>query len=143
MVEVQPRFQVAPPHCPSALEGEQLRARALGGNPRSLGRDRGRIGQVTQHLPADRRIASEQPGDDCLLGVARLAVRVGIAICRPGGRTSPRRLRAAPSPARRGEVPTPHAFPRDPILVVIERASRQRRVQPRDQGSARGGLLTC
>src|SRR5882757_10256861 len=45
------------------LEGEQLRADALGGDPRALGHDllRGRIGQVPHHLPVDRRIRIKQP----------------------------------------------------------------------------------
>ena len=39
IVEFQPRFHAAPPHRPSAaLEGEQLRARALGRDPCALGR---------------------------------------------------------------------------------------------------------
>jgi hypothetical protein len=45
------------------LEGEQPRARALGGDPCALGRNllSGRIGQVTHHLPADRRVRIKQP----------------------------------------------------------------------------------
>jgi hypothetical protein len=45
------------------LEGEQLRADALGGDSRTLGRDllRRRIGQVPHHLPADRRVRIKQP----------------------------------------------------------------------------------
>jgi hypothetical protein len=48
------------------LEGEQPRARALGGNPCALRRDllRGRIGQVPHHLPADRQVRVEQPPYD-------------------------------------------------------------------------------
>ena len=59
-----PRRAAPPPVGP--LEGEQPRTRALGGDPRALGRDlvRGRIGQVPHHLPADRRVRIEQPVDD-------------------------------------------------------------------------------
>src|SRR5207249_8207981 len=56
----------ATPPAVGRLQGEQPRASALGGDPRALGRDllRGRIGQVPHHLPADRRVLVEQPGDD-------------------------------------------------------------------------------
>ena len=59
-----PRRAAPPPVGP--LEGEQPRARALGGDPRALGRDlvRGRIGQVAHHLPADRRVRIKQPAYD-------------------------------------------------------------------------------
>ncbi|MFN8538726.1 MAG: hypothetical protein U0232_14765 [Thermomicrobiales bacterium] len=54
MVEVQPRSpgRAAPPPV-GRLEGEQPRARTLGGDPRTLGRNLvcGRIGQVPQHPP--------------------------------------------------------------------------------------------
>ena len=66
-MEFHPRFHAAPPHRPSApLEGEQPRARALGGDPRALGRDfvRGRTDQVPHHLPADRRVRIKQPPYD-------------------------------------------------------------------------------
>ena len=56
-----PRF--ATPPAVARLEGEQLRADALGGDSRALGRDllRGRIRQVPHHLPADRRVGIKQP----------------------------------------------------------------------------------
>ena len=48
------------------LESKQLRAPSLHGHLRALGGDDivGRIGQVAQHLPADRRIGVQQPVDD-------------------------------------------------------------------------------
>ena len=56
-----PRRAAPPPI--GRLEGEQPRARALGRDPCTLGRNllRGRIGQVAHHLPADRRVRIEQP----------------------------------------------------------------------------------
>ena len=59
-----PRRAAPPPVGP--LEGEQPRARALGGDPRALGRDlvRGRTDQVPHHLPADRRVRIKQPPYD-------------------------------------------------------------------------------
>src|SRR5207302_8525570 len=49
-----------------ALEGEQPCAPALAGEPGALCRDvfRGRVGKVTHHLPADRRVGVKQPLDD-------------------------------------------------------------------------------
>src|SRR6266704_925348 len=48
------------------LQGEQPRARALGRDPCTLGRDLlvGRIGQVSHRLPTDRRVRSKQPPYD-------------------------------------------------------------------------------
>ena len=59
-----PRRAAPPPVGP--LEGEQPRARALGGDPRALGGDlvRGRTDQVSHRLPADRRVRIKQPLDD-------------------------------------------------------------------------------
>src|SRR5262249_28455283 len=59
-----PRRAAPPPVGP--LEGEQPGARALSGDPRALGRDllRGGPGQVTHHLPADRRVRIKQPPYD-------------------------------------------------------------------------------
>ena len=53
----------ASPRPVGPLEGEQPSARALGGDPRALGRDlvRGRTDQVSHHLPADRRVRIKQP----------------------------------------------------------------------------------
>jgi hypothetical protein len=48
------------------LEGEQPCAPAFGCHPGAFGRylAGGRAGQVAHHLPADRRVAAEQPVDD-------------------------------------------------------------------------------
>ena len=56
----------AAPRPVGPLQGEQPRAPALGGDPRALRRDLlgGRTGQVSHHLPADRRVRIKQPLDD-------------------------------------------------------------------------------
>ena len=53
----------AAPSPVGSLEGEQLRADALGGDSSLLGRDllRRCIGQIPHHLPADRRVRIKQP----------------------------------------------------------------------------------
>ena len=65
-----PRRAAPPPV--GRLECEQPRARALGRDLRTLRRDlvRGRVGEVAQDLPADRRIGVEQPADDRAIGHA-------------------------------------------------------------------------
>ena len=63
-MEFHPPFHAAPPHRPSVpWRASSCAADALGGDPRALGRDllRGRIGQVSHHLPADRRVRIKQP----------------------------------------------------------------------------------
>ena len=61
-----PAEGVAGPPPVRRLEGEQPGAHALGGDPRALGRDdlRGRVRQVSHHLPADRGVGVQQPVDD-------------------------------------------------------------------------------
>ena len=85
------------------LQGEQPRAHALGGDPRALGRDliRGRTDQVSQHLPADRRVGVEQPLRHCRVGCggrrcAWIARHLQVLLCPRRAGPEP----APPSPAR-------------------------------------------
>ena len=66
----------ATPPAVGRLEGEQLRAGALGRDPCTLGRDltHGRMRQVAHHLPADRRVRIEQPAHERALRIVHVCV---------------------------------------------------------------------